>query len=62
MYNKLHIFKVYRDFPGGPVTKTQASNAGNAGSILGRETKIPHAVGHLRPHAAMKNPSAVTET
>ena len=32
-----------RDFAGGPVVKTSPSNAGHAGSIPGRGTKIPHA-------------------
>ena len=27
---------------GGPVVQTSPSNAGGAGLILGRETKIPH--------------------
>ena len=31
------------DFPGGPVVKNPLSNAGDAGSIPGRGTKIPHA-------------------
>ena len=35
------------DFPGGPVVKTPPSNAGEVGSIPGRGTKIPHAVGQL---------------
>ena len=35
-----------RDFPGGPVVKTSASNAGGAGPIPGQGAKIPHA---LRP-------------
>ena len=30
------------DLNGGPVVKTSPSNAGGAGSILGRETKMPH--------------------
>ena len=34
-----------RDFPGGPVVKTSPSIAGGAGSILGQEAKIPHALG-----------------
>ena len=34
-----------RDFPGGPVVKTSPSNAGGAGSIPGRQAKIPHASG-----------------
>ena len=36
-----------RDFPGGPVIKNPPSNAGDAGSIPGRGTKIPHAAGQL---------------
>ena len=32
-----------RDFPGGPVVKTSAFNAGGAGSIPGRGAKFPHA-------------------
>ena len=40
-----------RDFPGNPVVKNLPSNAGDAGSIPGRETKIPHAVGQLSPRA-----------
>ena len=37
------------DFPGGPVVKKPPSNAGDAGSIPGRGTKIPHAAGQLSP-------------
>ena len=33
-----------RDFPGGPVVKNLPSNAGDAGSIPGQGTKIPHAM------------------
>ena len=40
-----------RDFPGGPVVKNPPSNAGDVGSIPGRGTKIPHALGQLSPHA-----------
>ena len=32
-----------RDFPGSPVVKALPFNAKRAGSIPGRETKIPHA-------------------
>ena len=39
----------FRDFPGGPVVKNPPSNAGDVGSIPGRGTKIPHAVGQLSP-------------
>ena len=58
------------DFPGGPVVKNPPANAGHAGSIPGRGTKIPHAKGQLSlraleartpqlergPHAAVKSP------
>ena len=40
-----------RDFPGHPVGKTLPSNAGDAGSIPGQGTKIPHAMGQLSPRA-----------
>ena len=39
-------------FPGGPVVKNLPSNAGDAGSIPGQGTKIPHATGQLSPCAA----------
>ena len=39
------------EFPGGPVVKNPPYNAGDAGSIPGQETKIPHAVGQLNPRA-----------
>ena len=37
----------HRDFPGGPVVKNPPYNAGDAGSIPGQGTKIPHAAGQL---------------
>ena len=40
------------DFPGGPVVKSPASNARDAGSIPGGGTKTPHAAGQLSPRAA----------
>ena len=40
-----------RDFHGGPVVKNPPSNAGNTGSIAGRGTNIPPAVGGLCTHA-----------
>ena len=36
-----------REFPSNPVVKSPPSNAGVTGSIPGRGTKIPHAVGQL---------------
>ena len=36
--------------------KNPPCNAGNAGSIPGQGTKIPHVVGQLNPHAATKTP------
>ena len=54
------VFKmcVNRDFPGGSVVKNPPSNAGDTGSIPGRGTKIPHAVGQLSLHAATTEPVA----
>ena len=43
--------KHFWDLPGGPVVKNLTSNAGDAGSIPGQGTKIPHAVGQLSRHA-----------
>ena len=37
------------DFPGGLAVKNLPSNAGDAGSIPGWGTKIPHASGQLSP-------------
>ena len=37
------------DFPGGPVVKNPPCNAGDAGSIPGQGTKIPHALGQVSP-------------
>ena len=52
------LFKKVRwgDFPGGPVVKNPPSNAGDAGSIPGWGTKIPHAAGQLSPCAATTKP------
>ena len=47
------------DFPGGPVVKNPPSNAGDAGSIPGRGTKIPHAAGQLSPHATTTEPQCM---
>jgi len=40
----------FGDFPGGPVVKNQPSNAGDACSIPGQGTKIPHVKGQLKTH------------
>ena len=45
------------DFPGGSVVKNLPPNAGDAGSIPGQGTKIPHAVGQLRPRATTTEPT-----
>ena len=39
------------DFPGGLVVKNPPYNAGEAGLIPGRGTKIPHAARQLSPRA-----------
>ena len=50
------------DFPGGPVVKNLPRNAGDAGSILGGGTKIPHR-GLKNPHAGGQlNPCATVKT
>ena len=45
------------DFLGGPVVKNPPSNAGDAGSITGRGTKIPRATGQLSPCTATTEPA-----
>ena len=50
--NIVYLEVVKRDFPGGPVVKNPPHNGGDAGSIPGQGTKIPHAVGQLSPCAA----------
>ena len=37
------IQTIFRDFPAGPVVENLPSNAGDAGLIPGRGTKISHA-------------------
>ena len=51
--SKFNPFKIPGswDFPGGPGVKNPPPNAGDAGLILGRGTKIPHATGQLSPCA-----------
>ena len=56
MFKLLLKTKWDRDFPGGPVVKNPPSNAGDAGSIPGIGTKIPHEVGQLNPRAATTEP------
>ena len=43
--------KISWDFPSDPVVKNPPCNAGDAGSIPSRETKIPRAVMQLSPRA-----------
>ena len=47
----------FRDFPRGPVVKNLPYNAGDAGSIPGRGTKIPHATGQLSPRTTTTEPA-----
>ena len=68
--NSKQIKAKRRGFPGGPVVKNPPSNAGDAGSIPGWGTKIPHAAGQLslcattteptRHNEREKNPHATT--
>ena len=48
---------MWGDFPGGPVVKNLPSSAGEAGSIPGWETKIPHAAGQLSPRTTTTDPA-----
>ena len=45
-----------RDFPGGPVVENLPSNAGDASSIPGQGTKIPHVAGQLSRYATTTEP------
>ena len=45
------IIVIPEDFPGGPVVKNLLCSAGDAGSIPGWGTKIPHAMEQLSLHA-----------
>ena len=45
-----------RGFPGGPVVKNLPYNAGDVGSIPGRGTEIPHAMGQLSSCTSTKEP------
>ena len=51
-YNKM------RDFPGSPVVDNLPFKAGNAGSIFGQETRIPHSMGQVSlPTASTEKPT-----
>ena len=49
------------DFPGGPVVKNPPSNAGDAGSIPGWETRLSQAAGQLSPWATTTEPVRLSE-
>ena len=52
MVRKTRQKKIYFwDFCSGAAVKNPSCNTGDAGSIPGQETKIPHAMGQLSPHA-----------
>ena len=46
-----------RNFTGGQVVKNPPSNAGDADSIPGQGTKIPHVAGQISPCAATTEPT-----
>ena len=48
---------MYWYFPGGPWIKAPPCRAGNAGSIPGQGTKLPHAAGQLSPQTATTEPT-----
>ena len=54
---KITLLKILRDFPGRPVVKNPPSSAGDARSIPGQGTKIPHAAGQLSLRAATTEPA-----
>ena len=49
------------DFSGGPVVENSPSNAGDAGSIPGWGTKIPHAAGQLSHAPQLLSSRTTTE-
>ena len=49
--------KKNRDLPGGPVVKNPPSSTRDAGSMLGKGTKIPHALGPLSPQGTTAEPT-----
>ena len=59
-----------QDLPSGPVVKNLPCNAGDASSIPGRGTKIPHVSGQVSPPATTtekfthcnEEPNATTKT
>ena len=51
-----------KDFPSVPMVKNPPFNAGDAGSIPSRGTKIPHASGLLSPWVAMRILCATSKT
>ena len=46
-----------RDFPGGPVVENPSCNTGDASSIPGRGTKMPHGAGQLSLCATTTEPT-----
>ena len=47
------ILNEWRDSPGGPIVRNPPSNAGDASSVPGQGTKIPHATRQLSLSATM---------
>ena len=60
--NKGREVKCSRDLSGGPVVNNPSSNAGDAGSIPGWGTKIPHAMGQLSLCATTVEFACLSET
>ena len=52
----MHTKITMRDFLGGPGVTNLPSNAGKVGSVLGRGTKIPHAMKKLSPRTTTTEP------
>ena len=55
-FNKEFQKHCMRDFSGGPVVKSPSCSVGDASSIPGQGTKIPHAIQQLNPPASTTEP------
>ena len=56
MCTLLYLKWITGNFPGSPVVKNPPSNSGDVSQIPGQGTKISHATGQQRHHAATAEP------
>ena len=52
---------MYWYFSGGPLIQNPPCSAGDAGSIPGQGTKLPHAAEQLSPHTATTEPTHLSQ-